>query len=259
MIRLIYRKLIIPRGDTGTFKVPLLCKKDMFDLAIFYIFDPLTRTRILEKQAAIQDDALKVSFFYHDTINLKPGKYLWDIQLYKNPLIIDDVLIDSDEAHSYYAGFSLPACEIKETGGNYFTGNNTTLSSNELNMLSSTIKEVKKIANQIQSDTSHYPIIQDNYWYIWNAVENRYINTNVKANGDSILISASLEENNSKLKLIFNDGEIKIVPFSGVEHPEEQIIYDGGTIDPIDTIIYDGGCIDDGIHNFNDVEIIKDD
>ena len=49
MIRLIQRKLIIPRGDTGSFALPAITPMDNSDIAIFIIFDSLTHTRIFEK------------------------------------------------------------------------------------------------------------------------------------------------------------------------------------------------------------------
>jgi len=47
MIRLIQRRLIIPRGDTGEFSIPAITNKNTGDVAIFTIFDPLTQGRIL--------------------------------------------------------------------------------------------------------------------------------------------------------------------------------------------------------------------
>ena len=49
MIRLIKRRLIIPRGDTGSFTIPTLTTVEQGDVAVFSVFDPLTRTTILEK------------------------------------------------------------------------------------------------------------------------------------------------------------------------------------------------------------------
>ena len=41
MIRLIQRRLIIPRGDTGSFSIPTIGTVGASDIAIFGIFDPL--------------------------------------------------------------------------------------------------------------------------------------------------------------------------------------------------------------------------
>jgi len=46
MIRLINRRLIIPRGDTGTFTVPLIASATAADVAVFTIFDCLTHTKL---------------------------------------------------------------------------------------------------------------------------------------------------------------------------------------------------------------------
>ena len=112
MIRLIQNKLIIPCGDTGSFSIPAAS----FDAAIFTIFDPLTKTKIFEKILNIENEALNISFTHNETINLKPGKYVWDIKTYKNPQYNEDnELIDADEVNSYYACYTLPECEVRET------------------------------------------------------------------------------------------------------------------------------------------------
>lgn len=115
MIRIIKRRLIIPRGDTGSFTIPLLNTVDANDIAIFSIFDPLTHHKIFQKQTVISENTLEIILTHNDTVNLVPGKYVWDIKYYKNPVIENDEIIGGEEINSYYAGFSLPICEIRET------------------------------------------------------------------------------------------------------------------------------------------------
>ena len=50
MIRLIQRRLIIPRGDTGSFTIPIQGTVEDGDIAVFSIFDPMTHKTILEKE-----------------------------------------------------------------------------------------------------------------------------------------------------------------------------------------------------------------
>jgi len=115
MIRLIQRRLIIPRGDTGSFTIPRLASMDANDLAMFVIFNPLTKKKCFQKEATIDEEVLTVEFARTDTIGLPAGKYVWDIKHYKNPTMDEDEIIDAEEVNSYYAGFSLPVCEVKET------------------------------------------------------------------------------------------------------------------------------------------------
>lgn len=116
MIRLVQRRLIIPRGDTGSFTIPVLDSIDTtIEVAIFSIFDPLTRKKIFSKQIEPENQVLNIFFTHDETIKLPAGKYVWDIKFYKNPTIEDGEVIDGEEVHSYYAGFSLPICEIRET------------------------------------------------------------------------------------------------------------------------------------------------
>ena len=49
MIRLIGRRLIIPRGDTGTFTIPTHGEVGEGDIAILSIYDPLTHKTVCEK------------------------------------------------------------------------------------------------------------------------------------------------------------------------------------------------------------------
>ena len=121
MIRLIQRRLIIPRGDTGSFTIPIQGTVEDGDIAVFSIFDPMTRTTIFEKELEFTglEENLTIPFTHSDTVNLIPKKYVWDIKIYKNPQRDEEsLLIGGDEINSYYAAFSLPVCEIKEVAQN---------------------------------------------------------------------------------------------------------------------------------------------
>ena len=119
MIRLIRRRLIIPRGDTGIFTIPTQGTVEEGDIAIFSLYDPLTRTTVLEKKIDATNETLSFGFTYNDTVNLTPKKYLWDIKIYKHPEYDEEnKLIGGEEVNSYYAAFSLPVCEIREVTQN---------------------------------------------------------------------------------------------------------------------------------------------
>ena len=236
MIRLIQRRLIIPRGDTGIFTIPILGTMDETDLAVFSIYDPRIRKIIFSKYADLEDENLQISFSHMETVNLEPGKYNWDIKIYKNPQFIDDVLIGADEINSYYAGFSLPTCEIRETADTYFCDcKDNVLFPDKVNLINEVLNEVKEIAQQSAENVKHYPIIQNGYWYVWSTEEQYYINTQIKANGDNIVTS------------VFSDGGFQYIPLSGTDKLlPEDFIYDAGSIDGDNDLIYDGGSIDNG-------------
>ena len=90
MIRLIQRRLIIPRGDTGSFTIPTLATAAESDIAVFTVFDTTTRTKLFEKIVSAGSDTITINFTHEDTVNLKPGKYLWDIKFYKDPKYVKD-------------------------------------------------------------------------------------------------------------------------------------------------------------------------
>ena len=115
MIRLIQRRLIIPRGDTGSFTIPTQGTVGNGDIAVFSIYDPMIQKTVFEKQVSATAETLEIPFTHEDTVGIAPKKYLWDIKIYKNPQYDEEgLLIGGDEINSYYAAFSLPICEIKE-------------------------------------------------------------------------------------------------------------------------------------------------
>lgn len=119
MIRLIQRRLIIPRGDTGSFSIPVQGTVGNNDIAVFAIYDPQTHKTVFEKQVEVTGEVITIPFVHTDTVGLVPKKYLWDIKIYKNPQYDEDnLLINGEEINSYYAAFSLPVCEIKEVTQN---------------------------------------------------------------------------------------------------------------------------------------------
>lgn len=145
MIRMIQRRLIIPRGDTGSFSIPYLKTINAGDVAVFTIFDPRTHTKLYQKLVAAEGDILNIAFSHSDTVNLKPGKYLWDIKFYTNPQFVDDELVNGEEIDSYYAGFTLPECEIRQTGDTLLTSDDaptSTISPESLNIINAAINEI---------------------------------------------------------------------------------------------------------------------
>lgn len=188
MIRLIQRKLIIPRGDTGSFSIEPITEASSGDAAVFTIFDKLTHTKIFSKTVEIKGNLITFSFTHNDTVNLIPGRYLWDIKFYKNPVYADGELINGEEINSYYAAFSLPECEIKQTGDNLLispTAPTATLSSNQLDIINSALNQIAIAVNQTIANVEHYPVIINGNWHTWNAQQQQYINTGISAAGDS--------------------------------------------------------------------------
>ena len=118
MIRLIGRRLIIPRGDTGSFTIPTQGTVSTGDLAIFSIYDPLTQTTVCEKIIDATNETLTFYFSHNDTVNIEPSeRYQWDIKLYREPEYDENNnLIGGADIDSYYAAFGkdMPKCVIKQ-------------------------------------------------------------------------------------------------------------------------------------------------
>lgn len=123
MIRVIQRRLIIPRGDTGTFTLPLLATASDGDIAVFSIYDPLTKTILLQKKVIVSGQTIEFNFTREWTINIEPSdRYEWDVRIYNTPIYEDGtedinsedaIPIDGASIDSYYSAFSLPQCEIR--------------------------------------------------------------------------------------------------------------------------------------------------
>ena len=118
MIRLIGRRLVIPRGDTGSFTIPTQGTVEQGDLAIFSIYDPLTQTTVCEKIIDATEETLTFNFTHADTVKIEPSdRYQWDIKIYRNPEYDENNnLINGEEIDSYYAAFgkNMPKCVIKQ-------------------------------------------------------------------------------------------------------------------------------------------------
>ena len=123
MIRVIQRRLIIPRGDTGTFTLPLLPGTEQGDIAVFSIYDPLKKEVIYQRQYTITEEELNIPFTHEDTLDIEPSnRYEWDVKIYSGPVYAagadstdaKTIPINGASINSYYSAFSLPTCEIRE-------------------------------------------------------------------------------------------------------------------------------------------------
>lgn len=119
MIRVIQRRLIIPRGDTGTFTLPLLPTAEQGDVAVFSIYDPLTKKTLLQKKVIVAESEISFEFERSWTIDIEPSdRYEWDVRIYHEPVYENNddttIPIDGSSIDSYYSAFGLPVCEIRE-------------------------------------------------------------------------------------------------------------------------------------------------
>lgn len=118
MIRLVQRRLIIPRGDTGEFTIPTAGTVEQGDIAIFSIYDPLLQKTVCQKQIDATNETLKFVFEHTDTVNIEPSdRYEWDIKIYRQPIYDENnKLIGGSSIDSYYSAFGdkMPKCVIKQ-------------------------------------------------------------------------------------------------------------------------------------------------
>lgn len=118
MLRIIGNRIILPKGDTGAFKLPVSSEGNA--VAVFSVFDKLTRKTVIEKIFTPADGAVCVTLEQNDTKDLEVGKYFWDIKMYYAPIYDEDgVLIDAQKIDSYYATHKMATFIIAEAGKNY--------------------------------------------------------------------------------------------------------------------------------------------
>lgn len=119
MIRTIGTRIIIPKGDTGSFHLTNKGENSENTVAVFSVKDPLTKKTVIEKIIDVSESSIKIEIESKDTKELPAGKYFWDLKLYKNPEYDEDgILIDALEIDSYYSAFESPLFIIKEVPQN---------------------------------------------------------------------------------------------------------------------------------------------
>lgn len=115
MIRIVGNRLIVPRGDTGIFTIPVIGFPSEGDVAVFSVRDNLTQETLIEKIIDAYSSHLVIHFEHEDTANIPAGKYTWGLKIYRNPQYDEDgVLIDAVEVDSYYSAYSQPQFIVKE-------------------------------------------------------------------------------------------------------------------------------------------------
>lgn len=76
--------------------------------------------------------------------------------------------------------------------------------------------QAEEFKNQTETNVSHYPKIVNDYWYIWDATNREYVNTNVDANGikgdKGNGIQSAVLNNDYTLTLTFTDGTTYTTP-----------------------------------------------
>lgn len=115
MIRIIGKRLIMAKGDTGKIVLPNISNYNQYAVAVLTVYDPLYRTKVIEKITRANEEFLSFSFDAVDTQQLEPRSYNWDVTIYLKPLFDEDGFpIDGEEVHSYYGSrLKLPKFIIK--------------------------------------------------------------------------------------------------------------------------------------------------
>lgn len=121
MLRTIGTRIILPKGDTGSFRLPV--KQDYNSsnsIAVFSVYDKLTRKTIIEKEFTIADDGyVYINLSHADSVNAQVGKYWWDVKIYYLPKRDEEGnLIDALQIDSIYSSHHMATFIIAEVGKN---------------------------------------------------------------------------------------------------------------------------------------------
>jgi len=107
MLRLIGKRIMINKGDTGMLILPNIAAGCTNAVAVLTVYDKLYKQKIIEKATPAVEDMLSFSFESQDTSELEPRTYYWDVKIYHNPLLDeDDFPLTGSVVDSYYGSFN---------------------------------------------------------------------------------------------------------------------------------------------------------
>lgn len=119
MIRTIGTRVILPKGDSGSFRLPVKSDYNSGNsIAVFSVYDKLTRKTIIEKEFPVGDDSfVYINLSHKDSADIEVGKYWWDVKIYYLPKRDEDgKLIDAMQIDSIYATHRMATFIISEVG-----------------------------------------------------------------------------------------------------------------------------------------------
>lgn len=125
MIRIDFRTIHIPRGDTGSFSIENIPPyEEDGSFAILYVYDILTRKPVLEKIVCAGGEFLTFCLSPEDTVNLEEKTYIWDVKLYRKPIYDEETeeLLGAREIDSFYAGVGLPKFIVEKVASTGLRG-----------------------------------------------------------------------------------------------------------------------------------------
>lgn len=118
MIRVRFRTIHIPQGDTGFIVIPnLVPYEEGSTVAILFVYDKEQRKTVLKKEVPADDKDITFYFQKEDTENLIAKAYFWDVKIYKRPTYDENGEISgADQIDSVYNAFDLPEFIVEGIG-----------------------------------------------------------------------------------------------------------------------------------------------
>ena len=126
--------------------------------------DARTNTNVLQKECIYENGNLTIEFTHNDTVNKIPGKYYWDIKIYKNAEFLEGKLINGTEIDSYYAEYHLPICEIRQTGDEMIIDeNDEPISDAALDAVTSALSKVNNVVNDMSTVNTRLAALENHF------------------------------------------------------------------------------------------------
>lgn len=115
------RKISMPPGDTGDIYFRVEWDTHGKEAAVlFAIVNRRTGEDMLIKAAEIADGAAHIRLCNHDTRDIEPGEYRWQVRLITSPAKDEDGNIIADECTddvvSVFSGDGMPVFKIEKKG-----------------------------------------------------------------------------------------------------------------------------------------------
>lgn len=114
------RKISMPPGDTGDLFVDVEWDTEKETAVVFAIVNRRTGEDMMLKSAEIADGKAHIRLCNHDTRDMEPGIYNWQLRLVTSPARDEEGNIIADECGddviSVFSGDSLPIFKLEKKG-----------------------------------------------------------------------------------------------------------------------------------------------
>ena len=175
------------------------------------------KNQAIQAKQNIVDYRDETKGYRDETLNFKN-----DVQTLKNQIdeTAEEIEDISDSVKEDAQSASQSASSANQSANSASQSANS--ASQSANSASQSANEAEQYKNQSETNVTHYPKVVDGYWYVWDASNAEYINTNVDARGikgdkgdtgeTGVGIESTVLNSDYTLTITFTDGTSYITP-----------------------------------------------